>query len=89
MGGVALHCFAVQSYYGHDPFNQNFGKFRSKTQWISSVQPEKFLSTGPLFEVDQFSRSDRSEFWLNGSHPMSQQFYPLLQAVIWTSTKNN
>ena len=21
-------------YYGHDPFNQNFWKFRSKTQWI-------------------------------------------------------
>ena len=27
---------------GRDPFNQNFRKFRSKTQWIGSVQPEKF-----------------------------------------------
>ena len=27
---------------GRDPFNQKFRKFRSKTQWIGSVQPEKF-----------------------------------------------
>ena len=52
-------------YRGRDPFNQNFWKFRSKTQWIGSVQPEKFRKTGPHFEVDHFSRSDRSEFWLN------------------------
>ena len=42
---------------GRDPFNQNFRKFRSKTQWIGSVQPEKFrknrstLWGGPLFPV--------------------------------------
>ena len=29
-----------------DPFNQNFRKFRSKTQWIGSVQPEKFRKNG-------------------------------------------
>ena len=28
--------------YGRDPFNQNFRKFRSKTQSIGSVQPENF-----------------------------------------------
>ena len=50
-----------------DPNNQNVRKFRSKTQWIGSVQPEKFRKTGPPFEVDHFSRSDPSEFWLNGS----------------------
>ena len=27
--------------FRRDPFNKNFRKFRSKTQWISSVQPEK------------------------------------------------
>ena len=27
---------------GRDPFNQNFRQFQSKTQWIGSVQPEKF-----------------------------------------------
>ena len=42
---------------GRDPFNQNFRKFRSKTQWIGSVQPEKFRKNrstfwgGPLFPV--------------------------------------
>ena len=28
--------------HGRDPFNQNFRKFRAKTEWIGSVQPEKF-----------------------------------------------
>ena len=43
---------------GRDPFNQNFRKFRSKTQWIGSVQPEKFRKNGstflggPLFPVE-------------------------------------
>ena len=27
---------------GRDPFNQNFRKFRTETQWIGSVQPGKF-----------------------------------------------
>ena len=42
---------------GRDPLNQNFRKFRSKTQWIGSVQPEKFRKNwstfwgGPLFPV--------------------------------------
>ena len=34
---------------GRDPFNQNFQKFRSKTQWIGSVQPEKFRKNGSTF----------------------------------------
>ena len=62
--------------FGRDPFNLNFRKFRSKTQWIGSVQPESFEKTGPPFEVDHFSRSDRLEFWLNGSHPLRQQPRP-------------
>ena len=35
--------------YGRDPFNQTFRKFRSKTQWIGSVQPEKFRKNGSTF----------------------------------------
>ena len=88
-----------------DPFNQNFWKFRYKTQWIGSVQPEKFrknwstLKGGSLNfiwlpqvllrgendskqsdeiqakKVDHFSRSDRSEFWLNGSQPSTPPHY--------------
>ena len=34
---------------GRDPFNQNFRKFRSKTQWIGSVQPERFRINGSTF----------------------------------------
>ena len=61
---------------GRDPFNQIFWKFRSKTQWIGSVQLEikvlKKLVHDPPFEVDPFSRSDRSEFWFNGSCPRAE-----------------
>ena len=42
-------------------FNQNFRKFQSKTQWIGSVQPEKF-------------RLDRLEFLLNGSRQERMSF---------------
>ena len=31
---------------------------------------KKRVHNGPPFEVDHFSRSDRLEFWLNGSHPI-------------------
>ena len=47
----------VQWDRGRDPLNQNFRKFRSKTQWIGLVQPEKFRKNwstywcGPLFPV--------------------------------------
>ena len=34
---------------GRDPFNQTFLKFRSKTQCIASVQPEKFRKNGSTF----------------------------------------
>ena len=37
------------TFRGRDPFNQNFRKFRSKTQWIASVQPEKFRKNGSTF----------------------------------------
>ena len=54
---------------GRDPFNQNFRKFRSKTQWIGSVQLEKFRKNWSTFQVDHF-QSDQSEVWLNGSRPL-------------------
>ena len=34
--------YSRERHRGHDPFNQDFRKFRSKTQWIGSVQLEKF-----------------------------------------------
>ena len=53
--GRRLSLFSEVGYYqyfsfvGRDPFNQNFRKFRSKTQWIGSVQPEKFRKNGSTF----------------------------------------
>jgi len=47
----------VPGYKGHNPFNQNFQKFRSNTEWIDSVQLGKFQKSrstfqgGPLFLV--------------------------------------
>ena len=55
---------------GHDPFNQNFWKFQSKTQWISSVQPEKFYKnkmwTTFFGQTTVWSKNDHSiqPFWL-------------------------
>ena len=46
---------------GRDPFNQNFRKFRSKTQWIGLVQPEKFRKKWSTYRGDHFSRLDRSD----------------------------
>ena len=49
------------SAHGRDPFNQNFRKFRSKTEWIGLVQPEKFRKSGPPFDhFSQLVRSDRT-----------------------------
>ena len=63
---IKIKCSVViqRSYLaiiGRDPFDQNFRKFRSKTEWIGSVQPEKFEKIGPPFEVDHFSRLDRTD----------------------------
>ena len=35
--------------WGSDPFNQNFWKLPSKTEWIGSVQTEKFRESGSTF----------------------------------------
>ena len=39
---------------GCNPFKENFWKFWSKTQWIGSVQPEKFRKNWST--LDHFSR---------------------------------
>ena len=46
---------------------------------------KSFEKTGPHFEVDHFSRSDRSECWLNGSHPTSHADW-LFKVIIVTWT---
>ena len=61
--------------HGRNSFSQNFRKFRSKTQWIGSVQPEKFRKNwstfwgGPLFPVGpvgKFGWMDRAPKLGNG-----------------------
>ena len=57
--------------------------------WARSIQPKfaeisvqnsmdwkNFEKTGPLFEVDHFSRSDRSEFWARSIQPKFQPVRP-------------
>ena len=45
------------------------GTFGPKLNGSVRSNRKSFEKTGPPFEVVLFSRSDRSEFWLNGSRP--------------------
>ena len=51
---------------GRDPF-KNFGP---KLNGSVGSNRKSFEKRGPPFEVVLFSRSDQSEFWLNGSRPV-------------------
>ena len=59
---------------------------------ISEIFCQMVSTPGSPFEVDHFSRSDRSKFWLNGSRPL---YFSLTfrnhnrdwRAEIWTSFK--
>ena len=42
------------------------GNFGPKLNGSVRSNRKRFDITGPPFEVDHFSRSDRSEFWMNG-----------------------
>ena len=48
----------------------NFGPKLNGSVWSNQ---KSFGKTGPPFEVDHFSRSDRLECWLNGSRPVFPQ----------------
>ena len=45
------------------------GNFGPKLNGSVRSNRKSFGKTGPPFEVVLFSRSDRLEFWLNGSRP--------------------
>ena len=49
------------------------GNFGPKLNGSVRSNRKSFEKTGPPFEVVHFSRSDRSEFWLNGSRPGSPE----------------
>ena len=46
------------------------GNFGPKLNGSVRSNRKSFEKTGPPFEVVLFSRSDRLEFWLNGSRPL-------------------
>ena len=48
------------------------GNFGPKLNGSVRSNRKSFGKTGPPFEVVLFSRSDRLEFWLNGSRPIIQ-----------------
>ena len=50
--------------------NKISGNFGPKLNGSVRSNRKSFEKTGPPFEVDHFSRSDRLEFWLNGSRPL-------------------
>ena len=59
------------------------GNFGPNSELNGSVRSSRksFEKTGPPFEEDHFSRSERLEFWLNGSRPMVVQGFILIQTV--------
>jgi len=61
--------------------NKISGDFRPKLNGSVRSNRKSFEKTGPPFEVDQLSRSDRLEFWLNGSRPL----FKMLWAKLYTS----
>ena len=74
---------------GRDPFNQNFRKFRSKLNGSVRSNRKSFQISGPPFEEVLFSRSDQSQFWLNGLRPsFLKQSWPKMLIVVdlwcWT-----
>jgi len=48
------------------------GNFGPKLNGSVRSNQKSFEKTGPPFEVDHFSRSNWSEFWLNGSRPIPE-----------------
>ena len=53
------------------------GNFGPKLNGSVRSNRKSFEKTGPPFEVDHFSRSDRLEFWLNGSRPIT--IFPMVK----------
>ena len=57
------------------------GNFGPKLNGSVRSNRKSFEKTGPPFEVVHFSRSDRLEFWLNGSRPLSPVSHQPLPAT--------
>ena len=59
--GILCHARRFRSVY--------LGRRARSISGSVSSNRKSFEKMGPSFEVDHFSRSDRLEFWLNGSRP--------------------
>ena len=77
-----------QDFLGNFPVNVTWdaihstkpsGNFGTKLNGSVRSNRKSFEKTGPPFEVVLFSRSDRLEFWLNGSRPW---FFPFFSGVL-------
>ena len=69
---IFLICFAHSIAFSQGAIHSTkiSGNFGPKLNGSVRSNRKNFEKTGPPFEVVLFSRSDRSEFWLNGSRPM-------------------
>ena len=71
-GYMGLSLFSRSSYatLGAIHSTKLSGNFGPKLNGSVRSNRKSFEKTGPPFEVVLFSRSDRLEFWLNGSRPL-------------------
>ena len=65
------------------------GNFGPKLNGSVRSNRKSFEKTGPPFEVVLFSRSDRSECWLNGSRPLFQGSLLVIVIMIDGSDKHH
>ena len=69
-GPVSEDALSMIDYLGAIHSTKISGNFSPKLNGLVRSNRKSFEKTGPPFEVDHFSRSDRLEFWLNGSRPL-------------------
>ena len=73
-------------FLGHDPFNQNFRKFRSKLNGSARSKRKSFEKSGSSFEVDHFVRLDRSDWNWPFHSTFSTHFQSQYLAVRYVSS---
>ena len=93
------HCFQTENFYeslgtmveilGAIHSTKISGNFGPKLNGSVRSNRKSFEKTGPLFEVILFSRSDRLEFWLNGSRSLSFIFTYICNLFIKLVRENN
>ena len=72
--------FLTPASLGRDPFDQTFRKFRSKTQWIGSVQPKKLRKiwfTGRDPFIQNSDRSAREKWSISKGGPVCSKLFGL------------